>query len=67
MITRDELRKRLPYGAGKEIAQKLGISSSAVSNFLNGVTNNERIEFAVLEYLIEHEKKRRELYSKLMS
>ncbi len=65
MINREQLKRSLPHGAIKEIADKLGVSYATVSRFLNGHCDNDKIEVAILEYLVEIEKKKRELYQTL--
>ncbi|RLT67505.1 MULTISPECIES: hypothetical protein [Bacteroidales] len=55
---RKEIKKRLPYGTLTKIASKLGITSAAVCNYINGRGSNKRIEDAILiecKYLKEEE------------
>ena len=55
------LNMQLPRGYRRIIAQRLGISVTAVSNFLTGRTKNIRIENEVLDVLAElnHERKQK--------
>ena len=59
-MDRKKLKKHVPYGYGKIIAEKAGVSERAVSHFLVGKTNSVKIEMAVLEVIagLNSEKKR---------
>lgn len=61
MISRQELKKRVPFGYGKKIAKRAGVSQKSVSDYLNGHTNSERIETATLEILAEISSKKKRL------
>ena len=46
-------RNSLPTGSGVKIARKIGVSKVAVSHFLHGKYNSEKIENAILEEIAE--------------
>jgi len=52
-----ELESKLPHGSKKEIAERLGVRQSTVSQFFNGTTSNRRILSAVVDYILELEEK----------
>ncbi len=59
-MNREELKNCIPYGYGKKIAEKAGVTEKSVSNFLVGKTNSVKIEMAALEVIagLNGEKKR---------
>lgn len=68
MISREELKKALPYGAVSIIAKKAGVSSAAVSRYLNGNSKTSlKIEKAALECAIEYKKEVTHLITELLS
>lgn len=57
MITKNEIKKSLPYGSAVKIAQKAGVSKMAVSKYLNDLTKSSPlIERAALEVALEYQK-----------
>ncbi len=66
MIDRDNLKKKLPNGYHKEIALRAGVSLAAVSRYLNGKSNNNKVEFALLELLAELSDKKKELLKRII-
>ena len=52
-MNRKELNSKIPYGYGKVIAAKAGVTPAAVYNFLRGKTNSYKIEKAALEIAAE--------------
>lgn len=67
-MNRAQLKQSLQPGAIKEIAQKLGVSYPTVNRFLNDKSiKNDKIEIAVLEYILDMEKRKAELYKELQS
>jgi hypothetical protein len=64
-ISRNEIlavyRASLPYGARIKIAEKAGVSITAVHSFFSGRIKSERIEKTVLEYIAELRKERERL------
>ena len=54
MIDRKELKKKVPYGYGKLIATKAGVTPRYVSKFLNkSEVKSEKVEMTTLEVLAE--------------
>lgn len=66
MIDRNELKRKLPGGYQKEIAQRAGVSLAAVSRYLNNKNNNNKVEIAVLELLAELSDKKKELLNRIV-
>lgn len=60
MIQRKELRKLLPHGYGKVIAQRAGVGTNSVSLYFRGKINSHKIETVVLEVLAEIENIKKE-------
>jgi len=60
MVT-DEQKKmiagQMPIGYQREIAEKGGVSRACVSNWFTGRTKSRKVEYAVLDYYIEHKMK----------
>lgn len=48
-----ELKKRLPHGAQKEIAQRSGKTIFTVNRVFNGHSNNKVVLMAIWQYLKE--------------
>lgn len=61
MINRSDLRKKIPYGYCKIIAERAGVNSTQVSNYFSGKGNSERVENATLEVLAELSEKKQKL------
>jgi len=55
---REYYRKSLPHGSQVIIAKKVGVTPIAVSQFLRGTTNSERIENAIIEMIAEKKEQR---------
>jgi transcriptional regulator with XRE-family HTH domain len=53
MIDRASLREKVPFGYGRIIAKRAGVTPKSVSDYLNGRMNSVKIELAVLETLAE--------------
>ena len=54
MTTRKEMRLQIPYGYGKKIASRAGVTPRFVSKYLNNSNiNSEKVEIATLEILAE--------------
>lgn len=47
----------LPRGSAKNVAVIASVSTKAVYDYLNGIFNSNRIEFAVLQVIKEHKDK----------
>lgn len=65
MLNRTELKKQVPRGSATTIAQKAGVTTKTVSEYLNGKNNNIKVELAVLEVLAELNKKKKELLAQI--
>ncbi len=66
MIARTEIRKKIPYGYGRIIAKKAGVSTSFLSRFLNdSEIKSERVEIAALEVLAELSQKKQLLIAQI--
>jgi hypothetical protein len=66
MIDRIEIRKKIPYGYGKLIAKKAGVSTRFLSKYLNNSeVNSERVEMAVLETLADLSQKKKTLLAQI--
>lgn len=65
MINRKELKEKVPYGYGKKIAEKAGVSQKVVSDYLNGKINSEKVEIATLEILAEISMKKKLLLEQI--
>jgi hypothetical protein len=50
---RDYYRKALPFGYKTIVANRLELSRNSICNYLNGSTNNPRIENEILKVLAE--------------
>lgn len=53
-ITREELRKRLPHGALKEVAKHARVSCGAVYKYFNHRLNSYKIELAALDIAAQY-------------
>ena len=66
MISKAELRKNLPHGSFKLIAQKAGVSRNAVTRFFNDqIKTSPSIEKAALECALEYRKETEHLIKEL--
>ena len=52
-MERAALKKMVPHGYGKLIAQKAGVNTMTVSQFFSGKNNNISVELATLEILAD--------------
>lgn len=59
------IQKGLPHGAQSEIANELGVSRSAIYQYLAGIRYNKRIEKAIVEKFEQVKKEREELRKKI--
>ena len=67
-INREALRKMIPHGYLKIIAQKISVSERSISNYLTGRTKQSiKIENAILEELAQISKKRKALLKEIES
>jgi DNA-binding LacI/PurR family transcriptional regulator len=67
-MNKEEIRKMIPHGYHKLIAQRAGVSETSVSAFLHDKTSHSlKIETATLEILGELAEKRNALMSRLVA
>jgi len=67
MDNRQELKKLLPHGGEKAIAEIANVGIACVSNYFKGHNNSQNVEYATYEYLAKLAEKRRELLTKALS
>lgn len=60
-MKRHELRKKIPRGGIKEIANEAGVSVVSVSRFFRGDFNSNKIEFAALKIANKYNAQRKVL------
>jgi DNA-binding LacI/PurR family transcriptional regulator len=65
IMTREQLKSKIPYGYAKKIAAKAGVSRMTVSSFMNGKNNNVEVEMAALEILAELNQAKNNLIAKI--
>jgi hypothetical protein len=66
MINRKEIKKKVPYGYGKVIAERAGVSTRYVSKFLNDSdVKSERVEIATSEVPAELNNKKKLLIAQI--
>ncbi len=66
MIDRKELRKKVPHGYMKKIAERAGVNQVSVSEYFGYKNNSEKIENAVLEVLVELSEKKKKLLALIL-
>lgn len=66
MLNREEIRLKVPHGYQHKIAEKAGTSQAAVSKYLKGKSNSEKIEMAVLEILAELSQRKKQLLDQII-
>jgi len=64
-MERKELKSKVPHGYGKIIAERAGVKEQTVSQFLNGKTDNVKVELATLEIIAELDSKRSKLLAQI--
>ncbi len=64
-MTRDELKAKIPHGYANVIAKKAGVNRITVSNWLNGRSDNQLVEIAVLEVVVELTEKKNALLARI--
>jgi hypothetical protein len=60
-MTRTKLKKLIPNGYCKVIAERAGVTRKSVSDYLHGRSNSYKIEIATLEVVADLTKKKTEL------
>ena len=65
MIDRNYLKQQMPRGAGKLLAEKIGVTPKSISNYMTGKTNSGKIELAVLKFVGELKKEKNQLLKKV--
>ena len=66
MESRAEIRKKMPHGSCKKIAERAQVTQKSVSDFFSGKTDSERIAIAAIEVLNEIKTKKNDLNKKLL-
>lgn len=66
MMDRSDLKRKIPTGFRKVIASRAGVSLSAVSRFVNGKSNNYKVEIEILKLLAELSDEKRLLLNKII-
>lgn len=64
-MTREELKSKLPHGYAKVIAEKSGVNLVTVSRWLNGKSDNQLVELAVLEIVADLTEKKNSFLSRI--
>lgn len=62
-MDRNKLRKMLPQGALKEVAELANVSCSAVTSYFKGRNNSYKVEIAAMKIAQRYESERRNLIS----
>jgi transcriptional regulator with XRE-family HTH domain len=65
MIDRNYLKKQMPHGSAKILAEKIGVTPKSISNYITGKSNSEKIELAVLQLVADLKKKKNQLLKKV--
>ena len=60
----ERYKSELPFGSGRKIAERAGVSPNSVTAFLKGRNKSYRIEKVVLEYIAELRAERKQLMKK---
>lgn len=66
MLTRKELKDKMPYGSMGVVAKKAGVTPKTVSDFFAEKNNNVNVEMAALEILAEISQRKKALLSLIM-
>jgi DNA transposition AAA+ family ATPase len=61
----NKLRKALPKGSFKKIAEKVGLSEAGVGQVLKGKFNNTNVINEAINLLAEHKKAKKEISKRL--
>lgn len=56
-----QIKKLLPHGSIKKIAEQTGMIELSISKILDGQWNNEKVIYAALDILDKHQKETNEL------
>ncbi len=64
-MDRQELKKMLPHGSLKEVAQHANVSRAAVTNYFKGRNDSYKIEISAMTVAKRYENKRRLLLNEL--
>lgn len=65
IMTREELKSKIPHGYAQIVAKKAGVNRITVSNFLNGKSDNILVELAALEVIAELSEKKNALLARI--
>lgn len=64
-ITREELRKILPHGSLKEVAEHARVSCGAVYKYFNHRLNSYKIEIAALDIAAQYYNRKRNIIKQI--
>jgi len=67
MLTRTQIREKLPRGAMKRIAAKAKVTGTSVTRYFAGRSQNKRIAEATAEVLEELKEESREVNERIMA
>jgi AcrR family transcriptional regulator len=65
MVNRKRLRKKIPYGAISEIAEKAGVSRTAVANYFSGKYKSSKVENAALQLVADIQNQKKSLLNQM--
>lgn len=60
-MDRQQLRKKIPQGYCKVLAERAGVSNVSVSKFFKGTNNSRKIEMVALKLALELKQEKEEL------
>jgi hypothetical protein len=64
-LNRKKIRKALPHGKVKAIAELAGVSQGNVSNWFRGLFNSDRIEGAAIQVYSDYMKQKKNRLKKI--
>jgi len=64
-MNRKKLKAKIPYGHVSKIAKQAGVTTKTVYSFLNGKSDSYKVEMAVLETIVEIDKKKSDLLNSI--
>lgn len=66
-LSKEELRKLLPYGGLKDIAKRANVTPGLVSHYFCGLNNSKVVEAETYKYLAEIAENRRKMLINILS